>query len=1034
MLVRSMHTKSANRHRRHGFWTAFAVLGLAFATVAEAQMPTTMLSSVFPPGGQAGTEVEVQISGDDLDEVSGLQFSHPGITAEQKMNPPDEFSEKPTPMENQFTIKIAGDVPPGTYEVRSVGRYGISNPRAFVVGDLKLVKREGVPDSREKAMPVELGSTVYAQMTSQRKEYYQVELQKDDRVLIDCWCERIDSRMDPVVSLFDPNGRMIRRARQADPRDSLIQWEVQVAGPHVVMVHDFTYQGGAEFAYRLSFRKAPYIDFIFPPVGEPGSNADYTIYGRNLPGGQPAEGLKVRGVALEKATVKIALPNDPQSLNRLPMTGALDSYQAATSGFPYRVKGPDGLSNAVTVHFAEAPVVLETEPANNEQTTPQKVTVPCEYVGQFYPERDRDWIAFDAKKGEVYWIDVLSQRLGTPADPVLLIEKVTKDAKGAEQVRMITRLDDAPYNSPGNNQPDIVSLKTDDPNYRLAVDEDATYRIRLNDLYNNPAGDPRLVYRLVIQKENPDFQLVAYAEPEKDNRNQMKPTACVVRCGGTQAVKLNLARQYGFEGNVTVSVEGLPAGVACQGAEFGGQVEEGWLVFQADENAKDWAGPIRIIGKAEVDGKTIEREARYGTLLWPLMQNTQVSSRLARDMTLAVVTAETFPVKLEAGDGKVIETSLGAKLEIPLKVTKREAIKGDLKVSAVNLPRDINRQDVTVKDNGKTELYFRTTNIPTGTYSFYFQGVSKFSYKRNQDAINKAKEEQKRAQELKKKYDEEAKTAQAKAAEAGKASQTAANELKTAQQAAEAAKKAAEDLAKQVAEAEKKLAASKQALEQNKDDKAKADAVAQDEKAVADFKQKSAEAENKKAEAEKNLKVAEEKNQTAEKAKQDAEAAKKSAEDMQKKADAFAKKADAELKTATDRNKTADINLYVASTPVIMRVHPHPLKITAPSTVGKLLPEKSLELPVSIERLYGFDDKVDVELELPSGVKGISVDKPAIDKGKNDTKLTLKAGKDLTPGTHTATLRFRLRFNNVSLVAEQPVTIEAEVPKEVAGK
>ncbi|MCA9067820.1 MAG: hypothetical protein KDA84_02795, partial [Planctomycetaceae bacterium] len=545
------------------------VLGLALVSVAKAQMPTTMLSSVFPPGGQVGTEVDVQITGENFDEVSGLQFSHSGITAEQKMNPPDEFSEKPTPVENKFLVKIGKDVPSGIYEVRTVGRFGISNPRAFVVGDLKQVAREGVPDSREKAMPLQMGSTVVAQMTSQRKEYYSVEMQKGDRVLIDCWCERIDSKMDPVVSLFDPNGRMLRRARQADPRDSLIQWEVQTPGPHIVMVHDFTYQGGVDFAYRLSFRKAPYIDFIFPPVGKPGSNDEYTIYGRNLPSGKPADGLKVRGVPLEKATVKIQLPNDPQSLNRLPMTGAVDSYQAGTSGFPYRLKGTDGLSNAVVVHYADAPIIREQEPANNEQANPQKVTVPCEYVGQFYPERDRDWVAFDAKQGEVYWINVLSQRLGTAADPVLMIERVTKDAKGNEQVRMITKLDDAPYDRPGNNQVDIVSLQTDDPKYRLVADADATYRIRLSDLYNNPANDPRLVYRMVIQKESPDFQLVAYVEPEKDARNQMKPTACVVRRGGTQAVKLNLARQYGFNGEVEVRVEGLPKGVTCTGAEFG---------------------------------------------------------------------------------------------------------------------------------------------------------------------------------------------------------------------------------------------------------------------------------------------------------------------------------------------------------------------------------------------------------------------------------------------------------------------------------
>ena len=161
-------------HRRQfaRFALAVAVLCLTFASPTLAQMPTTMLSAIFPPSGQPGTEVEVQITGENLDEVSQLQFSHPGITSEQKMNPADEFTPKPTPMENQFTVKIAGNVPPGIYEVRSVGRYGISNPRAFVVDDLKQVKREGLPDSPEKAMPVEVGSCVVAQMTAQRKEYY----------------------------------------------------------------------------------------------------------------------------------------------------------------------------------------------------------------------------------------------------------------------------------------------------------------------------------------------------------------------------------------------------------------------------------------------------------------------------------------------------------------------------------------------------------------------------------------------------------------------------------------------------------------------------------------------------------------------------------------------------------------------------------------------------------------------------------------------------------------------------------------------
>ena len=39
------------------------------------------------------------------------------------------------PLANEFTVTIAADVPPGIYDVRAVGTFGVSNPRSFVVGD-----------------------------------------------------------------------------------------------------------------------------------------------------------------------------------------------------------------------------------------------------------------------------------------------------------------------------------------------------------------------------------------------------------------------------------------------------------------------------------------------------------------------------------------------------------------------------------------------------------------------------------------------------------------------------------------------------------------------------------------------------------------------------------------------------------------------------------------------------------------------------------------------------------------------------------
>ena len=41
-----------------------------------------------------------------------------------------------------------------------------------------------------------------------------------------------------------------------------------------------------------------------------------------------------------------------------------------------------------------------------------------------------DWFTFEAKKGDAYWIEVISQRLGLVTDPFVLVQRVTKNEKG----------------------------------------------------------------------------------------------------------------------------------------------------------------------------------------------------------------------------------------------------------------------------------------------------------------------------------------------------------------------------------------------------------------------------------------------------------------------------------------------------------------------------------------------------------------------------------------------------------------------------
>ena len=58
-----------------------AAFWLGLAEPAPGQFPRHTLTSIFPPGGEAGTNVTVEIAGTEIDTPIGLAFDHPGLRA-----------------------------------------------------------------------------------------------------------------------------------------------------------------------------------------------------------------------------------------------------------------------------------------------------------------------------------------------------------------------------------------------------------------------------------------------------------------------------------------------------------------------------------------------------------------------------------------------------------------------------------------------------------------------------------------------------------------------------------------------------------------------------------------------------------------------------------------------------------------------------------------------------------------------------------------------------------------------------------------
>ncbi|HXY32893.1 MAG TPA: hypothetical protein VEI07_01620 [Planctomycetaceae bacterium] len=587
---------STLRHRcfaaRFACASVFAILLIGFsASTAFAQLPQARLFSIFPHGGQAGTTFDLELThSEDLDEADQLLFNHPGITAVPKTR---DVAGHKEPVPNTFSVTIRPDVPSGVYELYAGGLFGLSNPRTFVVGSQPEI-REVEPNNdldHHNALP--LGSIVNGTMNAETDvDVYRIVGKKGQRLLAFCRAADLDSKLAPVLELTDQEGRRLGYARQELRQDPLVDAVLPADATYFLKVHDLIYRGGPEFGYRLSAGSIPHIDYIMPPAGVAGSTAKYTLYGRNLPGGEPSN-VRVDGHRLEKCEVEITLP---ASAPLAPAHTTLRSLDAGFGVVSYIVKTPFGESNPVLIALTRSAPILEREP-NDTPETAQEMPAPGEFVGQFQAPGDTDYIKFHARAGQVFYIEVFAERLGSLADPFLVVERVERDAKGQESVTRMTAVDDE--NS--NVAPAVFDTRTDDPSYRFQAPADGTYRIQLRDRTFESRGDPRLVYRLSIRPEEPDFRLVALPQyPKRGSVPAVSTWPLGLRKGDSRELSLLVIRKDGFRESIEVRADGLPPGVTCRGTALAANAKSGELIFTAAEDAPESSALIHIYGTAKV--------------------------------------------------------------------------------------------------------------------------------------------------------------------------------------------------------------------------------------------------------------------------------------------------------------------------------------------------------------------------------------------------------------------------------------------------
>lgn len=688
-------------------------------------IPLPRLLTTTPMGGQAGTQVEITITGDNLEEASDLHFVHPGLTAKRKLDANGQ------PIAGQYIVTIAADCPPGLYEARVMTRLGISSSRVFSVDKYPEVLRSAPNTSLASAMSLKLNTICNASASAKAVDHYTFEASKGQRLIINCAAGAIDSKLEAVLILADEAGRDL----VAERRGGSIDLEVPADGKYVIKVHDLTFNGGPAYFYRLAL-------------------------------------LEIRADA---------------PLPQFASTRAVSAFSWPPAG------------------LAASAAASETEP-NNEAAQAQKISLPCDISGSFSPAADVDTFEFMAKKGEVWWIEVASERLGRPTDPAILVQHIS--GEGAEQKATdVVELSDIPspvkvssngyaYDGPPYNggSSDILG--------KLEIKEDGLHRLQLSDLFGGTRNDPRNIYRLVIRRAAPDFAVVGWGlhmELRNGDRNALsKPVA--LRAGLTMALEVVAIRRDGFDGPIDLVMEDLPPGVTAQGLRIPAGKSSGVMLVTADEKAPPGLANAKFYGKAQIDGKEVTHPCFMAEMAWPVPDSWGEipSPRLVSGVPVSVTGAELAPLSLTP-EQKQFEVTAGQKLTVPLKHTRRSEFSGatlQLRTFGEGFERQP-RFDVSLTaDRSEAVLDLAALKTPPGDYviAFYGSAVAKYSYNPAAVDIAKAAAAQAEARVKELAAEVERLTAEAKAAAAEKkaGAEQALAEAKSKHQAATAAVTAAQ--------------------------------------------------------------------------------------------------------------------------------------------------------------------------------------------------------------------------------------------------
>lgn len=597
---------------------------------------------------------------------------------------------------------------------------GTTNTVSLLLGTLDEIAEMEPNDSRARAQKITLPATINGAIENgSDSDHFQFEAKAGDELVFEVAAAQIQSALDSVLTLYDAKGNQLSSnddfGRSAD---SILGYRFEEAGIYTIRVADAQAGGSRRHFYRLSISDLPLVTSIFPLGLRQGTSAELAIDGFNLQGAKrvklqaqgPASGMK--RIPVEFATAKgaalkaprAALGQHPEILERggngsiasaqavvLPVTinGRLEGEKGGAVEDHYRFSAQKGERISIEVHAerlgSALDSVIEVLDAKGREI-PRAVIRPV--LQTFLTLRDHDSSGggmriesytglapgdFLMVGGELVQVNQLPYG---PDDDIKFRsyrgQRITYEGTSPEGHALGSAVYKVEIHKPGtaftpNGMP-VATLyyRNDDggPTYGkdshliFVAPEDGDYYVRLKDVRGESGRE--YAYRLTLAAPEPDFALA------------VRPANPNLARGARVPITVMANRIEGFDGPIEVELADLPPGLSSMPVIIPPGENQVVLVLaaSADANLPETGVPLRVVGRARIDGREVTRTADP-------------------EDALSLITLSSAPdVELEVKTGDLV-VEPGGRVEVRVEIRRANGFTGRVPIEVKNLPHGV---------------------------------------------------------------------------------------------------------------------------------------------------------------------------------------------------------------------------------------------------------------------------------------------------------------------------------------------------------